>query len=441
MDTPRALLSKQTHNAVQKFSGLLTKPHLRNLREMQMGMLLGRSSHLSAIGDAVAGHVTPRKNSERYARTLEKIDAVACCKRHIRCAALQFRNEPVLLLGDGGDFQKKHARKMKRVCTTVDGSSGHRAGKGYPTFAIVAYGAETKRQLPLCHHLYSTVDPEFTSAWLEQKQCYEWCAPFLAGSTRDRIVVEDRGGDDEKRFLGFLEGLQCSFLTRINTGENSRNLCLMHDGDRDEPVAVHHLHGWLRKRAGAQKTWYNSKLEKRLTSTIAFQEVRLPDRPDVPLFLVLLYTDGFDTPIAILTDIAVRSFADAWKIFFWYKKRWEVENFFRAIKQNFSAERFLIRSFAAIRSLAFVQMLAFALLIQLREHVEENDDSLFRWFREFCRQWQRTKQSHLDLLVWIRKTWQHLPAASSYRSWSYHMTACLAPPTAQMAMFDWREKW
>jgi hypothetical protein len=408
---------------------------------MQMGMILGKSSHLTTMGDAVAEHVTPRKNSERYARTLEKMDGDECCKQHIRCAALQFREEPVLLLGDGGDVQKKHAQKMKRVCTTADGSNGHRAGRGYPTFAIVAYGTETKRQLPLCHHLYSTVDPAFKSAWMEQKRCYEWCIPFIAGSIHDRIAVEDRGGDDEKRFLGFLEGLQCSFLTRINTGENSRALRLVRDGDMDEPATVQALHGQLRKKAGARKKWHNKKLQKDLTSTIAFQEVRLPDRPDLPFFLVLLYTDGFDAPIAILTDIEVRSHEDAWKIFFWYKKRWEVENFFRAIKQNFSAEQFLIRSFRAIRSLAFVQMLSFVLLLQLREHVEENEDMLFRWFREFCRQRQRTKQSHLDLLAWIRKTWRQLPSVAPCRSWSYHMTARLAPPVAQMAIFDWREKW
>lgn len=441
MITPRSLLGKHFHNATQKFSGLLPKPHLRNLREMQMGMVLGESSCLSTIGHAVSDHVTPRKNSERYARTLEKIDPAACCKRHIFCAALQFRDEPVLLLGDGGDVQKRHARKMEQVCTTADGSNGHGAGRGYPTFAIVAYGTRTKRQLPLCHHLYSTVDPGFRSAWMEQKTCYEWCAPFIAGSIHDRIAVEDRGGDDEKRFLGFMESLQCSFLTRIHTGEKSRKLRPVRGGEHEEAVSVRELCLLLRDAAGAQRKWYNRKLQKELTSTIAFQEVRLPDRPDVPLFLVLLYTAGFDDPIALLTDIEVRSRADAWRIFFWYKKRWEVENFFRAIKQNFGAEQFLIRNFTAIRSLAFVQVLAFSLLLHLREDVEVHDAILFQWFQEFCRKWQRTKQSPLDLLAWIRNTWQQMPAVSSYRAWSCHMTACLAPPVAQVALFDWREKW
>lgn len=441
MMTPRSLLGKHVHNATQKFTGLLTKPHLRNLREMQMGMLLFESSRLSTIGDAVAAHVTPRKNSERYARTLETIHAGACCERHIRCAAPRFRNEPVLLLGDGGDMQKRHARKMEQVCATADGSSGHGVGRGYPTFAIVAYGTRTKKQLPLCHHLYSTVDPAFKSAWDEQRKCYERCMPLIAGSTHDRIVVEDRGGDDEKRFLGFLEGLQCSFLTRINTGRSSRKLRPVRDGDLEEAVSAQEICALLRNRAVAQRRWYNRKLKKTLTSTVAWQEVRLPDHPAIPLFLVLLYTEGFADPIALLTDIAVRFHEDAWRIFFWYKKRWEVENFFRAIKQNFGAEQFLVRRFRAIQSLAFVQMLAFTLLLDLRKHVEEHDTILFLWFQEFCRKWQRTQQSPLDLLAWIRDAWPKVPSFSSCRSWSYHMTACLAPSPNQKAMFDWREKW
>lgn len=88
-------------------------------------------------------------------------------------------------------MQKPHARVMKHVCQTVDGSKGHAVGRGYPTFACVAYGLESKRQMALYHHLYSTVIKGFKSAWDEQKSCYGRLAPFLHG-TKDRIVVNDR---------------------------------------------------------------------------------------------------------------------------------------------------------------------------------------------------------------------------------------------------------
>jgi hypothetical protein len=36
---------------------------------------------------------------------------------------------------------------------------------------------------------------------------------------------------------------------------------------------------------------------------------------------------------------------EVWKIFFWYKKRWEVEKIYRDIKQKFKLESALIRDY------------------------------------------------------------------------------------------------
>jgi hypothetical protein len=72
----RSVLSKEAHNECQKYDGLMTVPQLRNLREMTLGMILGGSNCLSRIGTAVSGNVTPRKNTERYARTLGKMEGV-----------------------------------------------------------------------------------------------------------------------------------------------------------------------------------------------------------------------------------------------------------------------------------------------------------------------------------------------------------------------------
>lgn len=441
MFSPRSVLSKSVSNATQKFDGLISVPHQRNLREMILGMVVGESSRLSTIGSIAASGVTPRKNTERYAHALGKIDVASCTDRHIVCAALAFRSEPVLILGDGGDMQKPHARKMEQVCGCVDGSEGHTPGKGYPTFASMAYGLESGRQLPLFHHLYSTVDADFKSAWNEQKQCYERLTPFL-GSPHDRIIVEDQGCDDEKRFLFFVNEVQCSFLTRIKTGEKSRKLCCVRQGEIEEAISVEKIAQQMTLKAGAAKRWKNKKIRKICTSRIAWREVRLPGHPEIPLFLVLLCTEGFAQPMVFLTDIAVRDAEKAWTVFFWYKKRWEVENFFRAIKQEFGAEGFLIRSFPAIRALAFVQMLAFCLLLQLKEQAKELLGLLVCWFTEFCDRWQRTTESHIDLLHWIREAWHRMPCTGSHRFWSVKLLCHrFRKRRDQLSLFSLREKW
>jgi hypothetical protein len=433
MLSARSIFSKSTFNACQKFDGILTRPQMGNLREMILGMLLTGNAYLSHIGDVMAKDVTPRKSTERYSRTLASIDTDACTQQHIACASISFRHEKVLLLCDGGDMQKPYAQAMANVCACVDGSNGHVIGKGYPTYACIAYGVESRQQIPLCHHLYSTKEASFKSQWREQQKCLEWMAPFFT-SAQDRIVVTDRGEDDEKRFLYYTQELHCSFLTRINTGGNSRHLRLVHRGDiGDETVSVQEIVSQMKGVAGAERMWQNKKIKKTLTSRITFREVRLPDHAELPLYLVLLYTEGFADPIVLLTDIVVEDAEQAWEVFFWYKKRWEVENFFRAIKQQLGAEGFLIRSFPAIRALAFVQMLAFSLLRQMHAQAQEGFILLLQAFHLFCRKWQRTKQSHLDFLQWVREEWQHSSEDGmiSYRSWARHMRRqlCRKPQT------------
>ena len=257
--------------------------------------------------------------------------------------------------------------------------------------------------------------------------------------------MSDRGDDDEKHFLFCLQELYCSFLTRINTGTKSRHLRVVRQGEiGDEPVSVQEIASQMKGAAGAAKRWKNKKLKKALTSSIAYQEVRLPDHPTIPLFLVLLYTDGFEEPMVLLTDVEIADAEKAWTVFFWYKKRWEVENFFRAIKQEFSAESFLIRSFPAIRALAFVMMLSYGLLRQMHTKAQELFAALIPAFHAYCRTWQRTKKSHMDLLHWLRKAWQDSPMTGvvSYRAWARHMRCVLyAKPETETADFSPSEKW
>jgi hypothetical protein len=440
----RSVLSKSVFNACQKFDGLITRPQMGNLREMMLGMLLTKNAYLSNIGGMMAKDVTPRKSTERYSRALDSMDIDACTRQHIACASLSFRHEKVLILCDSGDVQKPYAQEMEHVCVCVDGSNGHAIGRGYPTYACIAYGLESKQQIPLCHHLYSTKEAAFKSQWVEQQKCLGWMAPFFQSSC-DRIVVTDRGEDDEKRFLYYTKELHCSFLTRINTGGSSRHLRLVRRGEiADEAISVQEIALQMKGAAGDEKTWKNKKIKKTLTSRITFQEVRLPDHAGLPLYLVLLYTEGFKDPIVLLTDIAVKDAEKAWEVFFWYKKRWEVENFFRAIKQQFGAERFLIRSLPAIRALACVQMLAFSLLRHMHEQAQEGFVLFLHAFHLFCSKWQRTKQSHMDFLQWVRKEWQRTSEDEeiSYRSWARHMRRQLSrKPQNATVVFSSCGKW
>lgn len=441
------IFSKEIFNFSQKFTNHLSKPQQGNFRELIRGMIIQKEIFLTEIGKVNSGEITKRKNTERLSNTLSKINALEFTQIHINSKAIMYKDEPVLILSDGGDIQKPYAnsskeRGMEMVCGNIDGSNGHRTGRGYYTQSLVAYGTDTEKLMPLGQHLYSTETEDFKSQWDEDKKVFEQLSYFITSSTQDRIIVEDRGCDDEKRFVYFREELGASFITRVHTGIKSRKLIMKDEDDNLIKTSIQDLAERLAEKAGDERTWKNKKINKTLVSKIAYQEVCLPNHPDMLLYVICVYSEGYDNPLVILTDLEPKDTKDAWKYFFYYKKRWEVENFYRAIKQNFSEEKFLIRDYKKIQALMFMIMLVYALLITLKQKLNEFLEMLYPVFTEFCRKEQRENNHHLDLLAFLRDCFKSIPQDYSYRFWSLKISRHRYQPNKdQLKLLDFRKNW
>ena len=439
--TLRGNLSHEIFNNTKKFATALSRPQQGNIREMLNGLLIGSESHLNHLGRAGGAIATERKTIERFSRTLQKLPVDVMKQVHMNSLASEFKDEAVLLLSDGGDFQKPHAKKMEGVCGSVDGSNGHRMGWGYPAYGLMALGVETGKLRPLALHIYSTREEEFKSAWNEQKKEMELLQSFIHSSAKDRIIVEDRGCDDEKRFLHFL-GMDISFVTRVHAGTKSRKVLIQKDKNDYDCISIHDLGEKLKGTAGAQRQWYNKKLKKTLTSKIVYQKVFLEGHTNVPLYAIFCYSEGFTEPLVILTDLTTKSTEAAWKHFFYYKKRWEVENFYRAIKQEFGAEKFLILKLSKIKALLFLIMLAYCLLMKIKDKAMEMFGLVYTVFQHFCKGTQRSGSHHLDILAFIRLTLRPSLHEKAYRFYSLHLRRWLIlKPLNQLSLFDNRKKW
>lgn len=434
--------SKEVFNECQKFENHLPKAHAKNLREMVRGVVIGGSLQLSKIAKANSTKNNIRKDVERYSNFLTNVDNVSFSELHIRSQIKVFQNEPVLLLSDGGDFQKPYAKKMENVCKNVDGSNGHKVGQGYPLQSVVAYGVNSKELCPLVTHLFSTETEAYKSDWCEHKKSFEVLSDFISSSTQDRIIVEDRGCDDEKRFVYFMQELKSSFVTRLCAGNKSRNL-LVKDSDGNEMVfSVKELGERLKGIAGAERTWLNPKTKKNLVSKIAFQKVYLSNHKDVPLYAIFVYSEDYSEPLVVLTDLITKNSAQAWTHFFYYKKRWEVENYYRAIKQNFAAEEFLVLGYKKIQALAFLVMFAFSLILKLKRKIKDFLGVMYEYFKHFCRKNQLTSLHHLDLLNFLREDVPSNDSEYSYRFWSQFVSKHRKKFSKnQLSLFDWRKKW
>ena len=437
---------KEIFNFSQKFTNHLSKPQQGNFREMIRGMLFQKEIFLTEIGKVNSNEITNRKNTERLSNTLSKIDALAFTHIHINSKSQMFKNEPVLILSDGGDIQKPYANSsrvsgMQNVCRNVDGSNGHKTGIGYLTQSLMAYGTTSGRLMPLAQHLYSTEDEDFKSQWYEHRKVFTKLDYFIHCSNKDRIIVEDRGCDDEKRFVFFRKELDASFVTRVCVGQKSRKL-IIKDDDNLIQTSIRDIAQRLQEKATDEKIWRNKKIKKTLVSKVSFQEIYLPDHLDMTLYVIFVYSDEYDQPLVVLTDLITENTDQAWKHFFYYKKRWEVENFYRATKQQFSAEKFLIRDYQKIQALAFMVMIAYALLLTLKEKLNEILQMFYVVFTEFCRKEQRENNHHLDLLAFLRDYFKYIPQDHSYRFWSLKISRYRYHSNKdQLILFNLNKNW
>jgi len=457
-------LSKEIFNVSQKFHHYLSKPQQRNFREIMRGMILTGSVFLNQIAEVNSKEITDRKNTERLSKTLSKIDINNFHRIHINSQIKKYQHESVLIFADGGDLQKPHAKKMEMICKNIDGSNGHKVGKGYPIFSLLAYGTSSQKMTPLAQHLWSTKEENYKSDWCEHQKIFIQLDNLVQSSCYDRIIIEDRGCDDIKRFNYFLNNLNCSFITRISAGNKSRNLITKYINKEDnqekieinkinvnkeenEIISVKDLAKKIKSNAKNQKKWKNKKLGKILTSSIAFQKVYLPELKDkenktLPLYAILIFTKGFNEPMVLLTDLKISDYETAWKYFFYYKKRWEIENFFRAEKQNFNAEKFLIRGFKKIKALILILMLVFSFLLELKQKIKQFLSGLYQGFLQFCKKKKKTAKHHLDLLAFLRDCLADVYSDFSYRFCSRKISKYRSVRNKdQIKLIDFRKKW
>lgn len=435
-------LSKEIFNGTQAYTNLLSRPRQFNFREIIRGILISGSTYLNRIGKANGTGKNERKTIERLSNTLEKVPTERFAAVHVHSLVSQYVNEAVLILSDGGDVQKPYAKKMEKVCKTADGSNGHKPGNGYPLHGLMALGVESGNFNPLALRAYSTLDENFKSEWDEQMKNFELLPPFIKSSVFDRIVVEDRGCDDEKRFLYFVNELECSFVTRICAGKTSRKFMVQNENSEFESLKVNELTERLKSKEGGERQWWNQKIKRKLTSKIAFQKVFLPEHLDIPLYAIFCYSEGYDEPLVVLTDLATKDFETAWKHFFYYKKRWEVENFYRAIKQQFGAEQFLILNFEKIKALTFSVMLAYSLLMKIKRKLMKFMGFMYEVFKDFCSRKQKSSRHQLDILAFLRDHFIQPETGNFYRFYSQKFRKFLYGSTKnQPSLFDFRKIW
>lgn len=454
-----AQITKEIDNNFRKFS-FLKKPEYRNLKELQKGMILKKTCFLSEIGRSQARETCDRKNIERYSNALEKADHEAMNEALIKSkkkwfndaesiSYSQFPKNPNLILVDGGEIAKPHSnrgmrkeegQRMEYCCGIADGSNHHKPNWGYKTINISLHTPHNSRTHILSHHLFSSNAPDYKSDWDEQQRKFGQIKEII--NPQNSIIIEDSIGDDEKRINFYRNEMRSHFIVR---SQALRKYEANFNGEKVQ-MKFNEIGENVEYDQINIRTYFDKKAQREAVSKIAYIPVEHKDLKDElgtkhALFLVLVQSDAYTEPMAFLTDIEPRTTEEAWQVFFWYKKRWEVEKIYRDIKQKFKLESALIRKYRAWQTLVVLVALAWEFLQKITQNVKEFLGILYCVFEDWLQKKQQKAPTHLNFLDWIREFLDSYQSPFSQRFYSYkYFLNRFIKPKNQLSLFDRRKK-
>lgn len=178
--------------------------------------------------------------------------------------------------------------------------------------------------------------------------CFELASPKTSDTALGRTLqpvagatyVFDKGFTDYAWWQGIVDA-GAIFVTRLKKNAHRRDVAAIADGCTIFPIlADNRLNlGHRKPRGGAENPLY-----------------------DTPLREVVVHREG-KPPLHLVTNDFKRPAADIVAL---YKQRWQIELFFKWIKQNLRVKTFLGRSENAVRTQLYVALIAFLLLTLLK---------------------------------------------------------------------------
>ena len=330
-----------------------SRPEVKNMSALLHGMLKKHDVHVSVLSRSLEEKISPKKTWERLSRNLKRegLGARLICanmKKHKR--AIRKRRYCVI---DLSDIQKAYAGRMEGLSKVRDGDKSTRdnvlIGNGFHWInAVMADGDEI---VPVYSEIYS-LNHEGKAHVSENSK--------LLGIT-DRVhkihpeamYVLDRGGDRTEIIVP-LHNDGKRFVIR---GQDQRSLRLHEDSGKKTNIKT------IAKRV---KRCHVYKVQR--TGERFFVGIKRVYLEDIPLWLVVSRRrqGGFSW---YLTNAAGSRTEVINMVLEAYGLRWRIEEYHRQIKQDYGLERLCLRSYAAIKNMGVLVMLASSFCTLLPEHI------------------------------------------------------------------------
>lgn len=205
---------------------------------------------------------------------------------------------------------------------------------------------EGDQLISLYGHLYSAEAPEFRSENHEIFKAIKFVSHFCKNQG---TWVIDRGGDRMALFGHFIDN-QENFIVRLQQNRHllkgQKSMIKQDVPTLAKSCPIHEERKIIRQKDGQDHI---------MTLRYGKRCVRLPERPEKPLWLVVVHGFG-EKPLMILTT----KNQSAWEILEAYLTRWRIEETIRFAKQAFDMENIRLLTYKRLQNMYALIMAALA---------------------------------------------------------------------------------
>lgn len=353
MNVSQAQLQSKFQNYFQRLNQSLTKPEMRFIRDISVGILKSQNVTLNQIGIHLLDGIRLKSTLERFRRQLSKPDLLSrLIPAHLEAVKSRLHSYDYALL-DISDIQKRYARFQEGLAQVRDGSNDT-IGNGYWFLNIFGVNRAGNLFAPLLSNLYS-----FTIGTIsENQEILNGIRQVITTIHKALIWVIDRGGDRDQIIRSLIKMKQF-FIIRL-TGK--RNLeykgksMSIRQISREVPLLF---------RYEARRI-HKNKLKIEIYD-VGVMPVKYIDpythlvQPQ-PLYLVVMkgISKGFswflvNSPFTDPAEIAQDTFRG-------YGYRWHIEEYHRHIKDQFNLENIQLRKFDRLKTMLMIMAIAMYLL-------------------------------------------------------------------------------
>lgn len=352
-------MKREINNLCKQIAIDVNKPRQKFVFEMIYGIARQKSCRLSDISRALKEENKLINTIDRLSSNLlmfnEEENKQLWSRYYEKVSSFFGEEEPIALLDDS-DVAKRSSRKLEDLDMVVDASSKDKEiVPGYHVCEAVILGKRERQPISVYSQIYSTKSDTFKSQKTYTLKSIDTVREVLK---RNVTFVADRGYDDDKIY-DYIEEKGDKFVIRLK----DRNLLFKDKKRNIKEVA--------KERKGKVCMTLNFKEEDQ-KCYISYTKVKRPKgKKNKEYTFIVVYGLRDEEPMMLLTNREIKNIHDLRVAVRLYFSRWRIEEYFRAKKQEYGFEKYMVRTLESMNTMNMLLTFLIGYLGTIAERINE----------------------------------------------------------------------